>query len=256
MQATAHFVFWTIVLETLNGITITSDAIVDFDVGAPAITSAVHGKGCFSDGFGSCTIQALADRNEGAPLMIMTDHTELAGVALTRKALGNNSIPFFALVASDPLSNGVATDTAQLKVRMQYEKNGNVVVPWFTLTAVDGEYLLPLVTDMLSDAWLRSAPTDIHALRVEVEDLAGNTSGALFTFKTDFVVAPFAMDAVIDSGNAAITSTAFADRASLYGTTVTMEEYPFTNTTGKGFYISPGDSSVHGVDNLIDLWVA
>lgn len=115
--------------------------------------------------------------------------------------------------------------------------------------------MIPLATELLSNAWLRSAPSDIHALRVEVEDLAGNITNTLFTFKVDFVVAPFTMEAVTDTGGTTFAGFGFDQRGSLYNTTLTAVEYAFTNTTGKSFYISPSDDSVHAVDNLIDQLV-
>ena len=245
-----------IVLTTALGANTQVDAIVDYDVDPPAIdTSAGHGDACFSNGDGTCTLQALADSNRAAPLFIETDHTELAGVAETRTALGGNRIPFFAFTASDPTSSGVNTPAENLKVKFQYEKNGDVVVPWSALTPINGEYLIPLVTELLSDAWLRSAPSDIHALRIKVEDLAGNITNTLFTFKVDFVVAPFTMGAVTDTGGATFAGFSFDQRGSLYNTSLTVVEYAFTNTTGKSFYISPGDDSVHTVDNQIDQLV-
>src|SRR3569833_2957661 len=131
-------------------------------------------------------VQALADRNDGAPVVIATDHADLAGVAVTRVALGSNNIPYFAFAANDPLSNGVGTAPEELRVRMQYEKNGQVVTPWRVLTPVDGQYLLPLATELLGNTWLRSAPGDTQALRVDVTDTAGNRTSTLFTFKVQF----------------------------------------------------------------------
>ena len=245
-----------IVLETALGASNHSVAIVDYDVGPPVIdTSAGHGDACFSNGDGSCTEKKLTDNNTAEPLSIATDHTDLAGVAETRAALSDNNIPFFAFSASDPPSNGVNSPTQQLKVRIQYEKNGNVVVPWAALTPVNGEYLAPLATEVLSNAWLRSSPSDVHALRVAVEDLAGNITNSVFTFKVEFVVAPFTMGTVTDTGSATFAGVSFDQRGNLYNTTLTAEEYAFTNTTGKSFYISPGDDSIHSADNLIDQLV-
>lgn len=244
-----------VVIATQSGPTEQSDVIVDYDVGVPLINTGVgHGNACFANG-GACTAQALADRNDGAPVVIATDHADLAGVAVTRVALGSNNIPYFAFAANDPLSSGVGTAPEELRVRMQYEKNGQVVTPWRALTPVDGQYLLPLATELLGDTWLRSAPGDTQALRVDVTDKAGNSASTLFTFKVQFVVAPFALSPTNDAASALFANTPFAQRASLYSTTVTAVEYPFTNTTGKAFYLRPSDNSVHGVDNLVDRLV-
>jgi len=245
-----------IVLQTVSGVSAQIDTIVDYDVGPPTIdTSAGHGNACFSNGDGTCTVQALADSNLVVPIDIETDHTELAGVAETRTALDANNIPYFAFTVSDPASNGVNTAVNNLKVQFQYEKNSNVIIPWTLMTPVNGEFLLPLATEVLSSAWLNSAPSDIQTLRVEVEDQAGNITNGQFTFKVEFVVAAFTMGNVADVGDTAISSVSFDQRSSLYNTTITVEEYPFTNTTGKAFYISPSDSSTHNVDDLIDQLV-
>lgn len=244
-----------VVIATQTGPTEQSEVIVDYDVGLPVVdTGAGHGAACFSKGDGTCDLRPLADRNENAPVTLFTDHTELAGVAITREALGGNAIPYFAFAAHDPPANGVATPAAELGVRVQYEKNGQTVAPWRAVSPVEGQYLLPLATEGLGDAWLRSSPNDVQVLRVEVTDRAGNRANAVFSFKADFVVAPFAVDAPVDAGRA-FAGTPFTQRQNLFGATVTAIEYPFTNTTGKAFYLRPDDDSVHGVDNLIDRLV-
>src|SRR3569833_1964209 len=79
-----------VVIATQSGPTEQSDVIVDYDVGVPLIDTGVgHGNACFANG-GACTALALADRNDGAPVVIATDHADLAGVAVTRVALGSN----------------------------------------------------------------------------------------------------------------------------------------------------------------------
>lgn len=245
-----------VIFEAASDISDNLDVIVDYDTGPPSIdTSARHGTACFSNYDGTCTEFVLANDNLTAPLSIKTDHTELAGVAETRLALTDNNIPFFAFIVSDPPSDGVNTRAENLKVRFQYVKNSSVIVPWSNLTPVDNEYHLPLVTEVLSTAWLRSAPSDIHTLSVEVVDEAGNISTIQFSFMIEFVVAPFSIDSVIDTGDTTFTSVSFDARGSLYGNTVTVVEYAFTNTTGKAFNISPSDDSVHSVENLIDRLV-
>lgn len=245
-----------IILETASGASDHIDAIVDYDVGSPVIdASAGHSNACFSNGDGSCTELPLSDSNTAAPISIETDHTELAGVAETRTALGDSNIPFFAFTASDPPSNGVNSPEDKLKVRFQYKKNGDVIVSWSDLTPMNGEYLLPLATEVLSNAWLSSVPSDNHTLRIEVEDLAGNITSAKFSFKVEFVVAPFSMGDVTDTGDATFAGVSFDKRDSLFNVTIPAEEYALTNTTGKAFYIRPGDDSVHSVDNLIDQLV-
>lgn len=246
-----------IVIATQTGPTETSEVVVDYDVGAPVIdTSVGHGNACFANGGGSCTTQALANQNDGAPIVIVTDHADLAGVAVTRVALDGDHIPYFAFTASDPLTNGVGTTPEELKVSMQYEKRGQVVIPWRVLTPINGQYLLPLVTEFLGDTWLRSNPADAHALRVEVMDKAGNHTTMLFNFKVQFMVAPFTLAPTNDAATALFSNIPFAQRASLYGAQIVAVEYPFANTTGKAFYLLPSDKdSVHTADNLIEQLV-
>lgn len=244
-----------IAIETQTGPSEQGEVIVDYDIGPPmADTSVGHGAACFSRNDGGCDSQPLADRNEGAAVTIVTDHTELAGVPITRTALSGNSIPFFAFAAVDPPANGVSTSASELLVRVQYEKNGEVMLPRRALAPVEGQYLLPIATETLGDTWLRSSPSDVHALRVDVVDKAGNRATKLFSFKTNFVVAPFTMDAPIDVATV-FANTPFAQRRNLFGATVTVLEYPFTNTTGKAFHLRPGDVGTHGVDKVIDQLV-
>src|SRR3569623_3540458 len=113
----------------------------------------------------------------------------------------------------------------------------------------------PIATAVRGNTWLRSAPGDTQALRVDVTDKAGNRTSTLFTFKVQFVVAPFALSPTNDAASALFANTPFAQRASLYSTTVAAVEYPFTNTTGKAFFLRPSDNGVHGVDNLVDWLV-
>src|SRR3569832_1501174 len=54
------------------------------------------------------------------------------------------------------------------------------------------------------------------------------------------------------AASAVCANSPFAQRASLYPTTVAAVDYPFTNSTGKAFYLRPSDNGVHGVDNLVD----
>ena len=246
-----------IVIATENGLTETSEAIADYDVGTPVIdTNIGHGNACFANTDGNCTMQALADENAGTPIVIATDHADLAGVAVTRAALNSNHIPYFAFAANDPLSHGVATSPDDLQVRMRYEKDGNAVTPWRIVAPVSGQYLLPLATEPLGEAWLRSAPANGQTLRVSVTDKAGNSVSKLFTFKVQFIVAPFSVSPSGDVAATLFANTAFVQRTALFGAKTTVVEYTFTNTTGKAFYLLPSDKdSVHTVDNLIDQLV-
>ncbi len=241
------------VITTGAGVVEQSEAVVDLDLGAPKIdTSAGQIDALFSRGDGSFVMAPLADVNSGAPLYIETDHAELAGVPLQAASLASNRIPYFSFVASDPLLNGVGTPEAELLVRMQYEKNNAVMAPWRMLSAVDGRYLLPLATETLHASWLNSTPNDIHALRVEVTDKAGNRVTTLFTFKIDFIVAPFDVGAVSDAASGFFSNISFAERESVYGANIAVMEYQFINTTGKTFYVNLEDSGAHTARNTIE----
>ncbi len=215
-------------------------------------TGGGHSRAQFEQA-GSITSAPLQDDNS-TPLRIETAHADLAGVAISRVALDSNTIPYFALSASDPQLDGVGSGS-KVKVQSRYEKEGVVLSDWSNVTVAGAEYLAPLATEKLAPAWLNSAPADGHVVRVRITDEAGNSNEKLFRFKTSFVVSPFTLQPVEDLVGGFFGSVGFNSREQLYGKSFAANGYSFINNTGKAFYLGLSDGYPHTATRNVETLV-
>ena len=213
----------------------------------PPFITTDHGIARISQGDGTYIPDGLVNINNTA-LFLETDKLALEGVPITRTDLILNDIPFFGFRVSDDFSNGFGSAPDDLTVRMQYEVNSVVKTPWRELVAiVSGDtYLIPAASDfVLPPDWHQTLPGDVHSLRIQIEDPAGNTAETEFTFKTEFYVPTIAVNNIAGVATSAFNNTAFADRGSLYGAEVDALGYSFTNNTDQAFYIELGDDPLN-----------
>jgi len=233
-----------------------TQTVLHLDMIAPVITTVdMHSLARFSSGDGSYTEAALQDVNDALPLYFETNTVDLNGVLIDRLELNNNAIPYFAFGISDQMGPDATTAPKDMQVRIQYERSGEIINPWRTVSAIDDEYLIPLVSEMLTPNWHQATPVDEHMIRVEVSDAAGNLSNLSFLFRADFYVPAFSMDTIGDFGDDIFTGTAFTDRATLNNIEFASIAYTFTNTVGKSFYLSLTDNSTHTTTQTVDQLV-
>ncbi|MBI3775096.1 MAG: hypothetical protein HY273_06015 [Gammaproteobacteria bacterium] len=229
---------------------------IDLDVTPPSFdTRAGHSTARFSTGGGNYSEGRLSDSNDTQALFIPTDRTELNGIPIRRVELDSNSIPYFALQVSDPITDGVASTAAQLIVRMTYERNGTVIAPSHEIKRVGTEFLIPLTSENLDPDWLKSSPSDKQLLRLVAEDAAGNSQQLELTFRVDFVVTNFALPVLKDIGAELFAATPFDRRADLNNRQFAATEYNLTNTTGKSFNIFLSDTAQHRAQVEIETLV-
>jgi hypothetical protein len=234
------------------------ETVLYLDDTDPVIDSTgKHSQARFSNGDGSYTEGTLQDINDVAALYFETDNVDLDGVLINRLALDSNTIPYFAFDVSDQMGPGVATEPQDIQVRMQYQRNDQVLNPWHNLALVDGEYLIPLASETLSSDWHQSPPQDEHLIQVEVTDIAGNQTIRNFSFRADFYVPAFtiANENISDLGADIFSTTDFTDRVNLNSMQFASTAYTFTNTTGKAFYIGLSDDSVHTTAQTVEQLV-
>jgi len=233
-----------------------TQTILHLDLIAPIITSAdMHSLARFSNGDGSYSEAALQNINDTLPLYFETNAVDLNGVLIDRLELNNNAIPYFAFSVTDEMGPDATTAPEDMRVRIQYERSGEIITPWRSVTAINDEYLIPLVSEMLALNWHQAAPADEHVIRVEVSDAAGNLSDLSFLFRTDFYVPTFSIDTISDLGSNIFTDAPFTDRANLNGLEFASIAYTFTNTVGKSFYLSLADDSMHTTAQTVDQLV-
>ena len=211
--------------------------------------------GRFSNGDGSYFEAQLQDNNSGVPLFVETNQLSLNGVMINRQQLVNNTIPFFALTVSDQLGPTATSPAQDLQVRMQYEINGTVISPWHSLDLIENEYLVPLVTEMLTASWHQSVQSDEHIIKIEASDIAGNIASTEFVFRVDFFVPLFDVESVTDLSEELFLNTPFAQRQSLNGLTFGSTEYLFTNNIGSSFYLQLSDNSKHETQQTVEQLV-
>jgi len=233
-----------------------TQTILHLDLIAPVITSTgMHSLARFSNGDGSYSEAVLQNINDTLPLYFETNAVDLNGVFIDRLELNNNAIPYFAFSITDEMGPDAITAPQDIRVRIQYERSGEIINPWRTVTAINDEYLIPLVSEMLALNWHQAAPADEHVIRVEVSDAAGNLSNLSFLFRADFYVPVFSIDTISDLGTDIFTNTPFTDRANLNGLEFASIAYTFTNTLGKSFYLSLADDSMHTTAQTVDQLV-
>ncbi len=236
----------SLVLKDEVGNEFPEDIIITPDQTPPVIdTSAGHSLAIFSGSDSTVFSGNLADKNEENSLQINTDKIDLDGISISRASLENESIPYFVFQVNDPIVEGVSTERDALDVQVRYEKNGDASSDWRKLIPIDDEYLVPLASETLHSSWDQASPIDVHAVRVHVQDKAGNVGEKLFTFKTDFIVSELIIDQLDDFGHDLFASTPFTQRGSLHGREFDAVGYTFTNTTGKAIYVQPEDAGGH-----------
>jgi hypothetical protein len=232
------------------------EVVIDLDLTPPAIdTSAGHGAAKFSSGGGNYTMGVLHDQNLGVALFRLANRAELDGTPIARADLDGNEIPYFALTVSDPLIDGVGSAPDRIKVRMTYERNGNVIAPTRELGRSGDEFLIPIASETLDPEWLNSNPSDQHSIRVEAVDAAGNTQQLDLTFRVDFHVTAPNLEPVADLGDDLFVATPFDRRADLNNRQFAATAYAFTNTSGKSFNVYLADAAQHQAEGIYEKMV-
>ena len=152
---------------------------------------------------------------------------------------------------------GIPSDSQDITVRVQYQRNNQLLNPWRNLALVDGEYLIPLASETLSSDWHQSTPSDEHLIEVELTDIVGNQTIRNFSFRADFYVPVLTIDNsnISDLGADIFSTTVFTDRDDLNGMQFASTAYSFTNTTGKSFYINLSDDSLHTTTQTVEQLV-
>lgn len=220
------------------------DFAIELDNTAPVIESAGHAKVRFADGGGGYTEGVLQDQNNELPLYLTAAQLDLGGLALKRSSLDKNGIAYFAVRVNDPTSDVAA-------VELQYAQAGAEFAAARALTPVDGEYLIPLVAEVLGSGWDRVAPQELHRVRLIATDGAGNRAKKELTFKADIHVADVSV-ATSDLNESLFTSTPFAKRAQLHTMTFAATAYRYKNNTARAFYMSVADDGEHTAELTVE----
>lgn len=243
----------SILLRDALGNEFAEDVVITPDQAAPIIDSSFgHGMARFSNGDGSFEAAVLEDENSNKPVFIETNKVDLDGVAIIRASLAAAKIPYFSFQTHDPIVDGISTAQDALAVKVRYEKNGEVISDWRTLSAVGDEFLVPLASETLHSSWHQAAPDDEHIVRVNVLDKAGNVGEKLFVFKADFIVPELNIDQVNDLSLALFTNTPFSNRGVLHDQGFAAVAYTLTNTADKAVFIQPDDDGGHIVEREIE----
>lgn len=172
-----------------------TDALVAVDLVPPAMRNIVYKDPVsFSFGDGTCYVASLATASDtGLPVYFSSNKVSVDRNAYTWLDLENLGIPYFRFAVEDPRVLGVYTPTDKIVVRIQYEADGKVVVPFKSWApAVDGNasspyYLIPLATELLSKTWPTVSSSVVNRVTIEVVDVAGNKAPRFtFQFRADF----------------------------------------------------------------------
>lgn len=179
------------------------------------------------------------------PLYMLTNNTVLAGTPVTESALTERQIPFVKIALHDDVGSAVFSPAADMQLSMDYQIGNRVVFENKPINPalVDAQklFLLPLVTEYLTQEWYSAAMTDLHKITLRAVDQAGNETTNLLKFKVAFVVPPAVIAGVNDAFADTYFSIPFANRGTLNNTSVKIAEYTIDNTEGMDFLMSLSD---------------
>ena len=210
-----------------------------------------HSKAKFSTLDGKIVIDVLEDENI-EPIQIMTNKLSLNGTSISREALDNSQISYFAFNVSDQITSTEEAESGSILVLMQYEINDVVLTPWRALTEVNGEFIIPLTLETLSPEWVNSTLTDLHTIKVTVTDAVGNQTNKQFKFKLDISVPEMEITQITDEALGLFDNTNFADRALLNEKEFISTSYVFTNTSVRPIWINLADDTQHNVEQILE----
>jgi hypothetical protein len=255
------------------------DKSVYVDQMSPVIdTSAGHAEVQLSNGDGSATTGALADDNSlTAPLYLETNYAgfNTYGKVLSRDTLNSDNLPYFAFTVSDFRNTDVNTRAEDLTVRLQYQRSDTVLNDWHELPVqpqcvstessiiTTCEYLIPLLSEVLDppqdliSPWHESNPQQVHYLRIELNDGAGNVDTVDFAFKVDFYVPEITVAQPVDLGDnifSPYSGSGFENRANLVENPIEFEstQYTVVNPANKPILLSLLDDEIHEVQQIVE----
>lgn len=234
------------------GNTYSQSMILFVDQSAPIFDASVgHGMATVLTGPNTQTQQILQDINTTYPLVFESSALPLEDLTIERDALDAVTIPYFAFQVSDDQS----TTEHPLSVMMQYKKNDNVLQPWHSLSAINDEYLIPLVTSSLHPDWHQTTPKDLHALDIQVSDAAGNKTIQTFLFRAAVMAADVVLESVEKSAENVISPVDFSQRDQLYNAEFVTTIYTLYNPSYYAVYLQFFDTVDHQVSVTTDIWV-
>jgi len=242
------------IIDSAGNQTSTQTTVFLDDIPPVVDTTNGHSTARFSDSNGGfLPLIALSDTNESTALYLETNRLDLGGTPIMRGDLENNLIPYFAFRALDERAPSVQTPFADIIVRMRYERDGSVVEDWRVLPdpVSSDEYLIPLASETLSMQWHLAIPAELHTVRVEVSDPAGNITERAFTFRADFYVPTLTGGEPVIEDLDLTSGVDFTQRDTLHDTTLDALTYTFTNPSGKAIYIQLTDNNTHTVAQMV-----
>ncbi len=254
-QQTAAFVT-TVPIDITDNLDIvkSENVVLTMDTIAPLFDPApIYSNATFISGGQTFTQKLSFADSSDIPIRIETDHVSLNGTAVLEGPLRNADIPYVVLHVEDTNINGVFTPEDEITAQIQYSLDGSILSPLHSLgpvitTTNNFRFIVPLVSEFLHADWHQATPLQEHKIEVIIRDRAGNTANFDLGFFVEF--APPAP--VITSRAINPFSTAFANRALLYGQVLQVSEYAITNQSDFALLFSLKDLSTHSVTNTFE----
>ncbi len=133
---------------------------------------------------------SLADRVDGSRLLHMPVAVFNPTGTLTASAFSARRLPHYRFSVSDPFAPG-ATPAAALAPMFRYQLGSELDSGWQPLRPLDdelpaGEYALLLASDRLPPGWHNASSADVHTVRFQVSDRAGNRAEVTRRFRARF----------------------------------------------------------------------
>ena len=230
-----------------NQIEIAEEFVLDDEKPSIAYINAANAK--FSNYDGTAYEKPLELINDEA-LYIESNQLSLKGMLPSRENLANARMPYYLLEIKDPINNGYGTSYDELKVEYRYFINDDEIVPWQikTLEQSGSGLILPLVTEVLGNAWYQVNQDDTHRIQVKVTDLAGNTTEEEINFTAQFYSPEISLN--IDDSASQFANVSFETRDELVGRELVSVDYSFINPSDLPIKIRVSDDALSSMTHV------